>query len=94
MATGQNGSWLLIELFEYNGRSARLYWAGEGNRIERNHAGVICTFNPCRARQIPEAHRDLAEGLAAALNAGDHQFNTGTVWRVMSHGFMSLPDEV
>lgn len=87
MDLGPVRSVLLIELFEHDGRSARLYWAGKGNRIERNFEGVLSTFNPNRARQIPLAHRELAQGLADALNTGDNAFNTGTIWKVMDHGF-------
>jgi hypothetical protein len=82
---------LLLELFESDGQSAHLYWAGQGNYIQRNYAGVLCTFNPHAARRIPLIHRDIAETLVLALNDGstrniDTAFRT---WRVVEHGFES-----
>lgn len=89
-------SCLLLEMFDPAGRSARLYWAGKGNRIERNYEGVLCTFSPHLARQIPLEHRELAEGLAAVLNSHEIEYGHGSQWRVMDHGFMDgpIPDEV
>lgn len=81
---------LLLELFEYNGNSTGLYWAGRGNQIRRNHLGVEVTFDVYKARQIPTEHRDLAEALAEALNDGSTRQPETLMrtWRVAEHGFI------
>jgi hypothetical protein len=80
---------LLLELFEADGNSARLYWSGKSNRIDVTPRGITVTYNVHAARKIPLLHRDIAEALTDALNKVRVGEGLTRQWRVVEHGFMS-----
>jgi len=80
---------LLLELFEADGNSARLYWSGKLNRIDVTPRGITVTYNVHAARKIPLVHRDIAEALADALNKVRVGEGLTRQWRVVQHGFIS-----
>jgi hypothetical protein len=86
MPVSRTGFWLLIECFSF-GNSRGMYWAGKGNRIERRAQGIEITFNVHEARKIPLDMRDVAQGLADAMNALNRREGNQDEWRVIEHGF-------
>lgn len=77
-------TWLIEARGGKHDGAAAIYWAGQHNRVGDDPRGVLVTFNPNKARRIPD--KGLADDIAVAL---DKAYPASTKWAAVEHGFIT-----